>query len=340
MGYYLIIYISLFLLLIFVGVVLYYKMISMPGSTYQGPWRPLDENETLIRENLVGHVQQLAQTIGERNMQHHLRLERAAQYITKQFETYGYKVDQHAYQVNDHMVSNIIAEISGTSHPEEIVIIGAHYDSVLNSPGANDNASGVAILLELARLMQHEKPNRTIRFIAFVNEEQPYYKTHLMGSYQYAKKVHSQGENIVAMASLETIGYFSDQPNSQRYPFPFMFFYPKEGNFIGFVGRMSDKELIDKSIRTFRKHTLFPSQGVAAPGWIAGVSWSDHWSFWHFNYPAIMITDTALYRYPDYHSPKDTPEGLQYEKMARVTSGLQRVFLKWATVGSDKSKQQ
>ncbi len=288
------------------------------------------KKKSLFKTNLKGHVQQLAGAIGERNMQNHQALTQAAQYISHQFESFGYDVNRQTYSIKEKSASNIIAEIKGTNDPEEIVIIGAHYDSVLTSPGANDNASGVAALLELARLMKSSKPKRTIRFIAFVNEEPPYFLSHQMGSYQYAQQAYERDENITAMASLETIGYFSDEPNSQKYPAPFKFFYPDKGHFIAFIGRVGDKKSVKNSIEIFRKQAAFPSEGVAAPNWIPGVSWSDHWSFWKYGYSAMMITDTAPYRYPYYHSAKDTPEKLDYSKMARITSGLQQVFFELA----------
>ena len=193
------------------------------------------------------------------------------------------------------------------------------------SPGADDNASGVAALLELARLLAGTALPRTVRFVAFANEEAPFFYGDEMGSNLYAARAHAQGERIEAMLSLETVGYFTDQPGSQRYPFPFSLFYPDTGNFIGFVGNLSSRRLVRRVIGAFRVSTAFPSEGVAAPSGMEGVHWSDHWSFWEAGYPAIMVTDTAPFRYPHYHTATDTPEQLDYTGLARVTGGLAEV---------------
>ena len=146
-----------------------------------------------------------------------------------------------------------------------------------------------------------------------------------MGSRHYARRSRERGEKIVAMFSIETIGYYSDVEGSQDYPFLFKLFYPNTANFIGFVGNTSSRDLVHRSISLFRKHTAFPSEGVAAPGWIRGIGWSDQWSFWREGYPAIMVTDTALFRYGPYHTKEDTPEKVDYARTARVVVGLARV---------------
>jgi Zn-dependent M28 family amino/carboxypeptidase len=223
-------------------------------------------------------------------------------------------------------VNNLEAVLPGHGAADEIIVVGAHYDSVAGSPGANDNASGVAALLELARLLAGTALPRSVRFVAFANEEAPFFYGDEMGSNRYAARAQVQGERIVAMLSLETLGYYTDQPGSQRYPFPFSLFYPDTGNFIGFVGNFSSRALVRRAIGAFRAATSFPSEGVAAPSGMEGVHWSDHWSFWQAGYPAIMVTDTALFRYPHYHAATDTPEQLDYNGLARVTGGLAEVI--------------
>jgi len=208
--------------------------------------------------------------------------------------------------------------------------VGAHYDSVSGSPGANDNGSGVAALMEVARLFAQKRFARTVRFVAFVNEEPPFFQTHQMGSWVYAMQCREKKEKIKAMLSLETIGYYSDQMKSQYYPFPFSLFYPNKGNFIGFVGNLSSRNLVRRCVESFRKHTQFPSEGAAAPGWITGIGWSDHWAFWKEGYPAVMITDTALFRYRHYHSITDTPDKIVYDRTAQVVAGISRMVAELA----------
>jgi Zn-dependent M28 family amino/carboxypeptidase len=229
-------------------------------------------------------------------------------------------------------VENLEGEIAGTQKPEEIVLVGAHYDSVPVSQGANDNASGVAAVLEIARLLRTEPFSRTVRFVAFVNEEPPFFQTGEMGSRVYASQSRKRGEKIIAMISLETIGYYSNKKGSQNYPFPFSLFYPDTADFIGFVGNTASRQLVHQVIGLFRKKTLFPSEGIAAPTWILGIDWSDHWSFNEEGYPALMITDTAFFRYDAYHTRQDTPDKIDYERMARVVRGISDIVCELASV--------
>jgi Zn-dependent M28 family amino/carboxypeptidase len=300
-------------------------VIDMPGESYRGPFQPLSAEESQIRNKLRSHVEVLAGRIGERNLWHHDALQEAAAYIEGSWTELGYELERQEYAVSGKPVRNIAVELTGTVDPDEILVIGAHYDSVLGSPAANDNGTGVAALLELTRLLRGTAPRRSVRFVAFVNEEAPFYYTPQMGSWVYAARAHARGDNIKAMLSLETIGCYSDEPGSQKYPFPFSYFYPDRGNFIGFVGNLASRRLVRAAIKAFRTHTAFPSEGVAAPGWITGIGWSDHWSFWREGYPAIMITDTAPFRYAHYHAPTDTPDKIDYERTARVVHGLARV---------------
>ncbi len=268
----------------------------------------------------------LAEKIGERNIWEYSNLKASADYIEKVILESGHEINKQEYVVEDLPVENLAWELIGIHRPEEIILVGAHYDSVMGSPGANDNASGVAAALEIARLLKTQTLPRAVRFVMFVNEEPPFFQTDKMGSRIYAYRSRQRGEKIVAMLSLETIGCYCNEKGSQRYPFPFSFFYPDMGNFIGFVGNVSSRSLVRKAIEIFRSNTAFPSEGIAALGWITGIDWSDHWSFWKEGYPAIMITDTALYRYHYYHSHQDVPERIDYERTARVVVGISKVI--------------
>jgi Zn-dependent M28 family amino/carboxypeptidase len=300
--------------------------IDMPAKSYSGPFQPLSEEERELRNRLENHISHLALQIGERNIWHYAELEAASIYIRDSFKELGYLPDIQAYESQGRTVKNLAVERVGSTLPQEIIVVGAHYDSVPGSPGANDNGSGVAAVLELARLLNDKQMERTVRFVTFVNEEPPFSYTEEMGSRVYATQARERGERISAMLSLETIGYYSDEPGSQHYPFPFSFFYPDTANFIGFVGNLSSRSLVRRSLNAFRQHTPFPSEGLASPGWVTGVSWSDHCSFWRAGYPAIMITDTALFRYTHYHTLTDTPDKLDYDRTARVVKGLSHVI--------------
>jgi Zn-dependent M28 family amino/carboxypeptidase len=242
--------------------------------------------------------------------------------------------------LNGKVCHNIEAEVRGAR--PEILLIGAHYDSVFGSPGANDNGSGVAALLALSRRFAARASSakaipaavsrsQTLRFVAFVNEEPPYFQTPEMGSFVYAGRCKARGDQIKAMISLETIGYFSDAPNSQTYPSVGLgVFYPKVADFIGFVGNVGSRELLRRAVAIFRQQKKLPSQGAALPSFVPGVAWSDQWSFWQHGYPGIMITDTAPFRYPHYHAATDTPDKLDYDRFALVVSGVEKMIEEFA----------
>ncbi|HEY5705907.1 MAG TPA: M28 family peptidase [Terrimicrobiaceae bacterium] len=300
-------------------------MFRAPLESYHGPWVPLSPEEIALRDALRSDVVVIAGDIGNRNWLVYPRLVEAAAWIEASFAQAGFKVRRLGYDVRGRTCDNLEVEIPGRTRPEEIVVIGAHYDSVPGCPAANDNGSGVAALLALARALAGSEPQRTIRFVAFVNEEPPFYRSSEMGSFVYARECLERGDRVVAMLSLETIGYYRDERGSQMYPPPFSLFYPSEGNFIAFVGNVHSRALVRQCLTAFRREVKFPSEGAALPEFITGVGWSDHWSFWKAGYPAVMVTDTALFRYPYYHSPEDTPEKLDYDRMARVVAGLERV---------------
>lgn len=316
---------GLALLMTIAAFAMYQTGIKMPGKSFQGELPALSPEEQHLAKALEADVTHLASSIGLRNYQASKGLQNAKEYIQKRFAVAGYTVNKQQFQVRRQTFSNLEVTVEGTTQPEEIVIVGAHYDTVLDSPGADDNASGIAALLALAERFAETRRPRTIRFVAFANEEPPFFQTDSMGSRVYAERCRSKGEQVVGMISLEMLGYYSEEAGSQSYPIPLSFFYPDKGNFIGFVGNLASRAWVRKSIRAFRESTPFPSEGAALPSQLAGVGLSDHWSFWQEGYPALMVTDTAFFRYPHYHSPNDTPEKLDYEKMARVVDGLERV---------------
>ena len=303
---------------------------QMTGKSYTGRFLPLSAEELKISTSLRDHVVMLAEEIGERNIWLPQKLDAAAAYIERTWQEQNYIVQRQEYETRGVESVNLIIEIPGNSRAGEIVIIGAHYDSVLGSPGANDNGSGVASLLEISRLLRRTGNARTIRLIAFTNEEPPFFLRRDMGSRVYASRARQKKENIVGMLSLETMGYYSEAPNSQEYPFPFSFFYPDTANFIGFVGNIRSRRLVQSCLAAFRRTTLFPSEGTAAPGWMTGIGWSDHWSFWREGYRGIMVTDTAFFRNENYHTRQDTPEKIDYNRLARVTKGLAEVVTELA----------
>jgi Peptidase family M28 len=246
-------------------------MIRMPGRSFQGPLPPLTIEQQALEQELRTSVQMLAGRIGERNLFHYQELGATADYIHATLAGFGYDVRHHRYDVAGRASENLEVEVRGSQRPEEILLIGAHYDSVQGSPGANDNATGVAAILALARAFSGKQAGRTLRFVAFTNEEPPFFQTVNMGSLVYAERSRSRQEQITLMVSLETLGYYSDVPGSQSYPFPFGLFYPSTANFIAFVSNTDNgawvRRLVDHSGSTRVSHPKGARSGAAFPAW-------------------------------------------------------------------------
>ena len=280
-----------------------------------------EKNEPIVKA-LQQHVYMLADEIGERNVFRPDALHDTERYIKQTWQTMGYDVQSQVYEFKGVRSANLEVTVQGSNKANEIILIGAHYDSVIGSPGANDNGSGVAALLELSRLFVSSKPQRTLRFVAFVNEEPPFFYSSNMGSMHYAKAARERNDDIRLMLSLETMGYYRDEANSQDYPPLFSYFYPDKGNFVAFVSNFGSRSKLRKLNKAFKTCSQFPTEHVSTFSWVPGVGWSDQLSFWRRSYDALMVTDTALYRYPYYHTQEDTPDKLDYKRMAEVTKGL------------------
>ena len=282
----------------------------------------INSSSPTLADRLRGHVSHLALEIGQRNVFHPQALHAAADYIRSEWLAQGYAVNSQYYQAREVKSENLEVSRPGKTKPEEIVLVGAHYDTVEGSPGADDNASGIAALLELSHLFASVETERTLRFVAFTNEEPPFFFWGRMGSAVYAETAKARGEDIRLMISLEMLGSYSDRAGSQGYP-PFLkHFYPDRGNFIAMVSNRASREELRQLVTAFQAHSDFPVESLATFEFVPGVAWSDHLSFWRQGYPAMMVTDTAFYRNAAYHSAADTPEKLNYPAMARVVEGL------------------
>ncbi len=304
----------------------YNDSFAMPGQSFRGTLPAQTPQQSQIEKVLRADVEYLAKQLGPRNIWHDENYQKAADYIQKQFELAGYKPRRQSFPVQDQTCHNIEVELHGVGKTDEIVIIGAHYDTVLKSPGANDNASGVAALLAIARALHGTQPTRTLRLVAFANEENPVAKMpDAMGSRVYAARCRDFAENIVAMIAFDGLGYYSDKPDSQHYPAPFNLLFPSTANFVGFVGDSDSEHLVRQCVGAFRRSEQFPSEGIAASRQYADIGRSDHESFWNQHYHAIMVTDTLPFRYDHYHKPTDTSDKIDFEKLARVTEGLTAV---------------
>ena len=283
-----------------------------------------DDSQTEAR--LRRHVDVLAGLIGPRHLGKPQTLEATIGYLVKELEIAGHTVERQPYAVGSQTAVNLVVEIPGSSPQSGIVVLGAHYDSIESTPGADDNASAVAVLLEAARLLHGAKPRRTIRLVAFACEERPYFETGDMGSQEYARNCRQRGEKIVGMLCLEMVGFFTDEPGSQRVPpgIPrwLHWVFPKRGDFLAAVGNLRSWRLVLQFRRGFKRATRFPLFPIALPELIQEIRRSDNSSFWDQGYPALMLTDTSFLRNPHYHEPTDTPETLDYGRMVEVARGV------------------
>ena len=298
--------------------------VVFPVQPFTGQVSALDDSARAMALRLETHVRAVASR--PHNLDHPEALEASADYIEQTLRDLGYTLKPQAYRVGSAEVRNIevlIEPAVASTEKTKTLIVGAHYDSPGDSPGANDNGTGVAALLELARGLKNLRSNHRLRLVFFVNEEHPYGKTPDMGSYQHAKAMRDTGEQVVGMIALETLGHFSDKPGSQRFPFPFGWIYPDRGNFVAFVGMPRARSFVNRCVTNFRATTPFPAIGGVAPARVEGIDLSDHWAYDHFGFPACMATDTAPFRNPFYHSPLDTPDTVDYTNLARVTTGLE-----------------
>jgi len=308
--------------------------IPMPGESRPGPTPALSENEHRAATELRRHVTKLASDIGERRATVGDSLRRAETYLHDELTPLtflpGVSLRREPLPDAPGDAANLVLDLAGRQ-AKPLVLVGAHYDSAPGgTPAANDNGSGTAAALVLAHRFATAAHTLPIRIVLFANEEMPYFATDGMGSLAHARGCKQRGDELRAMFSLETMGYYSDEPGSQRYPAPLGSFYSDRGNFIGFVGNLASRSLVRESIGVFRAHASIASEGAALPAGLPGVGWSDHWSFWQVGYPAVMVTDTAVFRDPNYHQLGDTVEQLDFERLARVVVGLEATVLQLA----------
>lgn len=296
---------------------------NMPGQPHEGPLPVLSEAARELAERLSAHTHKLAGEIGPRNAIHPESYAAAVEYIEHVLREYGCDPERETFTADGEECHNILAEHTGVTRPEEILIVGAHYDSVMRTSGADDNASAVAVLLELAGRACGRESGISLRFAFFCNEEPPHFGRDTMGSYVHARASRLRDENLRGMICLEMLGYYTSAPGSQRYPIPDLDrFYPTTGNFVAFVGNPGSRALTREAIGSFRQSAEFPAWGMILPESISTLDFSDHRSFWAEGCPAVLVTDTAFYRNPHYHRASDLPDTLDYESMARVTEGL------------------
>lgn len=275
-----------------------------------------------MARRLETHVRYLAGELGERNVLYHSRLEDAARYIRCHLAQAGLDAREEVFEVAGRPFRNVWAEEPGHDPSGGLLVVGAHYDTAEGTPGADDNASGVAVLLELARLLRGSSPRLGLRWVAFALEEPPHFRTLSMGSRIHARACRRRGDPVWGMLSLEMLGYFRDGAGSQGYPLPLMrWFYPEEGNFIAVAGNFRSRRLVRQIARRLAASGTIPVESTALP-LVPGAGLSDNWSFWQEGYRAAMVTDTAFFRNPHYHRPSDLADTLDFTRMSALLQAL------------------
>lgn len=279
---------------------------------------------SLSADRLKSHVRMLSETLHPRSVEELTNLEAAADYIHAEFTAAGAAVADQWFEDRGEKYRNVIARFGPADGP--LLVIGAHYDSFETTPGADDNASGIAGLIELAGLLGRHPPPRPVELVAFTTEEPPHFRNGSMGSAVHAESLRAAGREVSLMLALEMIGWFSDAPDSQAYPLPGMkLFYPDKGNFIAIIGRFSDWADTRQVKAAMAGSSDLPVYSMNTLTLIPGVDFSDHRNYWAEGYPALMITDTAFYRNPHYHEAGDTYDKLDYRRMAQVVEGVYAV---------------
>ncbi len=296
---------------------------------WQWDWRsdkPLSPAQQRSADRIRLSVQTLAGEIGTRDYVRPLNLASAADYIEGRLHRLGYGTVRQGYRVGDQDFYNIIADFPNAPADGPTLIVAAHYDSHGN-PGADDNASGVAVLLELAEMLREQSFALRVRFAAFVNEEPPFFMTERMGSHLYARTARKNEEDIRGVIVLETVGYYTQRPFSQRYLAFMGPFYPNQGDFVAVIGNFTSAKLAGRVHSAMRRSRFIRVEKLVAPEFVPGVYYSDHWSFWQHDYPAVMLTDTAFLRNPNYHRATDTPDTLDYAALARLAWAVREAVI-------------
>jgi hypothetical protein len=311
----------------------YWYMVECEGKWEGVPLEAGMEQELGVIENILrADVSYLSETLGPRNPTHYESLAASAEWISDRWRSQGYEVRRQTFLVEGKECANLEIEIPGQRLASEIVIVGAQYDTWPESPGANNNAGGVAVLLKLGDMLKEHRPDRTIRLVAFTTQEPPYDNTESMGSLRYARRCKERGEDIRVMLCMDAIGVYKQDPGTQKLPFPFSLFYPSRGNFLGFISDLRSRPYVVETTRGFKKGSSFPIEAGSVPRWVKGASWSDHASFWKYGFAGIQITDTGAFRSSSHTTSDDTMEKMDFGALARVTVGMYSSTIELTTI--------
>ena len=292
----------------------------LPGTSFDGPARALSLEERALREQLREDVRALV-VLGERSTRRPASLLAAERGLSERLTAMRFTPERQTYRADGVECANVIVDVGREAGHQ--LLIGAHYDSAAGSPGANDNASGVAVLLALARSLSERAPDRWVRLVFFVNEEPPHFRSPSMGSHVYAREAEVAGLLPARVVVLDSVGFYSSAPRSQRFPTARLLQrFGDRGDFVALVAEEASEPFLFELGAAFRAHAELPSRGGAFPAQLAGVAWSDHASFWRYGVPSVLVSDTAAFRDPAYHRHTDRGAQIDYDSLTRLTVGL------------------
>lgn len=304
---------------------------SWKGPTLESKGR---FDSAAIEKQLEADARHMCVDIGERNHLKRAALEESRRWIRERWESQGWQVHEQHFEVDGQDYANLEVELRGHKAPGQIVLVSAHYDTPAGSPGANDNASGMAVILGLGKLLRSARLDRTVRLVAFVNEEPPFFGTHKMGSYKYAERSRKRDEHIRVMISLDAVGIFKHEHGSQRLPFPFRAVYGDVGDYLAFLGDIGARHEMFRATRGFRKGTRLHIHAAVMPPivkWSEGIAWGDYSSFWKFAYHGVVVTDTGEYRTASHKAQDDTFDKLDFNALTSITIGMYSATVELAT---------
>ena len=323
---------SVLVLVAFVALALFYCC-GMPGQSVKAP-AALTAEEQEVSEHLKVQCEELAHRIGQRSTIKMQGLDRARDYIGQRLGRASLRPKMMAFSSRGDQAINLEVELEGVGAKDEIVVVGAHYDTASYTPGADDNASGVSMLLEVARLLNARGHDRTIQIVFFDRGSSRFAGSDDAGSYAWASDAKKQNKKIMAMISIDSIGMYLDEPGSQGGPFPVSLMYPGQGNFVMFASDIGSRQLVQSCVQNFRSQTGFPCEGITLPGFMPWLAHSDHHPFRQNDWPSLVVTDTGKLRNTEQEQMTDTYDRLNYDRMALVTTRLVKVIERLAQKGA------
>jgi Zn-dependent M28 family amino/carboxypeptidase len=325
---------TLVCILVVAAAMMLFYFTKMPGDSPAMSTAPMTEEEKASADRMKDTCEMLAHQIGQRSTAKVGNLALARDYIEGKLAKVSLHAKEKPFTTRGFSGVNVEVEVEGSGTVADVLVLGAHYDTEPYSPGGGDNASGCAVLLEVAKGLAGKIHNRAIDIVFFDFGSERFAGTGDAGSHYWVQNARSDGKRIAAMLSFDSIGRFSEDAGSQGGPFPLSVCYPGKGNFLMFSGDLGTRDLVQDCVEAWRGTADFPCEGVTLPGFIPGLDSSDHYAFRQYGWPAIVVSDTGPYRSKEYGTPEDTADHLNYPVMAKVVSRLVKLVERLAQTGT------